>query len=73
MVKTINCGGATLVYGFHISIECAKGLHFSAFHYQHEGSVNLIINLILKFGFIVGVKRSEGQCGTGTRDCPIAS
>ena len=33
MVKTINCGGATLVYGFHISIECAEGLHFSAFHY----------------------------------------
>ena len=32
MVKTINCGGATLVYGFHISIECAEGLHFSAFH-----------------------------------------
>ena len=31
LVKTINCGGATLVYGFHISIECAEGLHFSAF------------------------------------------
>ena len=36
MVKTINCGGATLVYGFHISIECAEGLHFSAFHCAHN-------------------------------------
>ena len=33
MVKTINCGGATHVYGFHISIGCAEGLHFSAFHF----------------------------------------